>query len=173
LGLYYEIIPETQYILRAQFLKDVEEFLYSMLKNERSINHPKLSYAIWVRQVQGRRLVDATFKRRDGRGQYDLVVRAREAELRVDSRTKQVLVPMWHGEAMSIVNGTRAYFEDRVWPVPMNEAQLGPERQRKARETTWAQLHEKRQEVLDELDDLATQVGGALAWQGLKGAPDD
>jgi len=83
-GLYYEIIPETQYILRAQFLKDVEEFLYQMLKTEQCINSPKLNYAIWVKQVQGRQLLGATFKRRDGHGsfQYNLVAVAQEAELR-------------------------------------------------------------------------------------------
>ena len=27
LGLYHEVIPQTQYYLRAQFLKDVEEFI--------------------------------------------------------------------------------------------------------------------------------------------------
>jgi lipopolysaccharide export system permease protein len=94
LGLYYHVIPETQYVLRAQFLKDVEEFLYGMLKTERSINHPRLSYAIWVRQVQGRRLLDATFKRRDIHGEYDLVARAREAELRVNSAKNEVVVYM-------------------------------------------------------------------------------
>jgi lipopolysaccharide export system permease protein len=173
LGLYYHVIPETQYILRAQFLKDVEEFLYSMLKNERCINHPKLSYAIWVRQVQGRRLLEATFKRRDIHGNYDLVARAREAELRVDSANNQVLVYMRHGEVLSIPNGTRAYFEDRIWPVPMPDSPLGPERQRKAREMTWRQLHQRRQEVLHELDTMAAELALAVTRLALQNVPAD
>jgi lipopolysaccharide export system permease protein len=172
LGLYYEVIPETQYILRAQFLKDVEEFLYSMLKNERCINHPKLSYAIWVKQVQGRRLLDATFKRRDGRGQYDLVAVAKEAELRVDPHNKQVLVHMRHGEVYSMANGTRAYFVDRVWPVPMPDSPM-PERQRKPREMTWMQLHERRQEIVDEQKDTATAIAQAASLAVLANAPSD
>jgi lipopolysaccharide export system permease protein len=171
LALYYEVIPETQYVLRAQFLKDVEEFLYSMLRNENCINHPKLSYAIWVRQVQGRRLLDATFKRRDSRGQYDLVARAREAELRVDSEHKQVLVHMRRGEVLTIANGASLYFEDKVWPVPMSDSPLQPERQRKAREMTWRQLHEKRQEILQELAEVIAEASRAAAWPGVQGTP--
>src|SRR5262249_53905630 len=162
-------IPETQYILRAQFLKDVEEFLYSMLKNERCINQPKLSYAIWVKQVQGRRLLDATFKRRDGHGQYDLVAVAKEAELRVDPRNKQVLVHMRHGEVYSMANGTRAYFVDRVWPVPMPDSPL-PDR-RKPREMTWTQLHERRQEIIDELQEIGAEIAQAAAMTLLANAP--
>jgi lipopolysaccharide export system permease protein len=173
LGLYYEIIPETQYIMRAQFLKDVEEFLYTMLKNERSINHPRLNYAIWVRQVQGRRLLEATFKRRDARGHYDLVARAREAEIRVDSRNKQVLVYMRHGEVLSLTNGTRGYFEDKVWPVEMPDSPLTPERQRKAREMTWRQLHERRQAILQDLDTMAAEIAMDTTWETMQGRPDD
>lgn len=171
IGLYYETIPETQYILRAQFLKDVEEFLYGMLRNDRCINHPRLNYAIWVRQVQGRRLLDATFKRRDAKGNYDLVVRAREAELTVDSARKQVVVLMRHGEVLSISNGTRAYFEERLWPVQMPDAPLGPERQRKARELTWNQLFERRDEIEEELASTSADIAVAVARQVMPGAP--
>jgi lipopolysaccharide export system permease protein len=171
LALYYEVIPETQYVLRAQFLKDVEEFLYSMLRNENCINHPKLSYAIWVRQVQGRRLLDATFKRRDAHGQYDLVARAREAELRVGN--KEVLVHMRHGEVLTLANGASLYFEDKVWPVPMPEPGLEPERQRKAREMTWQQLHDKRQEILQQIEKVSNLTSLAAAWRGVQGTPID
>jgi lipopolysaccharide export system permease protein len=173
LGLYYQTIPETQYILRAQFLKDVEEFLYGMLRNDRCINHPRLNYAIWVRQVQGRRLLDATFKRRHPKGQYDLVVRAREAELTVDSARKQVVVLMRHGEVLSISNGTRAYFEERLWPVQMPDAPLGPERQRKARELTWRQLYERRDEVQQELASITADIAVTVARLVMPGAPAD
>jgi len=173
LGLCFHVIPNTQYMLRTQFLKDVEEFLYTMLKNDRTINHPKLSYAIWVRQVQDRRLVGATFKRRDARGLYDLVAQAREAELRVDSNNKQVLVHMRHGEVFSMPNGTRAYFEDRVWPVPMPDSPLAPQRERKAREMTLPQLQEKRVDILEEIDRVTAEIGLAFARIAMGGAPDD
>jgi lipopolysaccharide export system permease protein len=172
LGLYYEVIPHTQYILRAQFLKDVEEFLYSLLKNDRSINHPRLNYAIWVRQVQGRRLLDAVFKRRDIKGVYDLVARAREAELRVDTRNKQILVHMRNGAFFSVPSGTWVYFEDRVWPVPMTESPIDPEKRRKGREMTLGMLHERRQEILQEIDSITAEIGGAVSRLMMEGYPE-
>jgi lipopolysaccharide export system permease protein len=173
LGLYYQVIPNTQYILRTQFLNDVEEFLYTLLKNDRTINHPKLNYAIWVRQVQGRRLLDATFKRRDARGQYDLVAWAREAELRVDSRNKQVLVHMRNCNVLTIPDRTAGYFEDRVWPVPMPNSPIEPQQARKAREMTLAMLHVRRVELLDETDDVTAELAWLTARSTMGGTPDD
>src|SRR5262245_22554366 len=64
MALYYHFIPYTTQEMRSMFLRDVEELLYTLLKNDRCIKHPKLNYEIFVHQVQGRRLVDAIFKRR-------------------------------------------------------------------------------------------------------------
>jgi lipopolysaccharide export system permease protein len=153
LGLYLDFIPTTQYMLRAAFIKDMEEFLYTMLRTERSINHPHLGYAIWVRQVQGRRLLDTIFKRRDAKGAYDMIARAREAELRVDSRKPQVLVHMRHGEVYSVNNATRAYFEDRVFEVPMPSAYpFGQQQMKKSREMTWHELLDRHREQLEQID---------------------
>src|SRR5712692_8650428 len=70
MGLYYRAIPYTHHLMRSMFLGDVEELLYSMLRRDHWIQHPKLNYAVWVRQVQGRRLEDAIFKRRDAKGNW-------------------------------------------------------------------------------------------------------
>jgi lipopolysaccharide export system permease protein len=175
LGLYYEVIPETQYYLRVQFIKDAEEFLYTMLKNERCVNQPRLSYAIWVRQVQGHRLLDATFKRRDlkdPKGPYDLVVRAREAELRVDTRNKQLLVHMRNGAFYSVTSGTWVWFEDRVWPVPMSDNGLMPDQDRKAREMTLGILNTERAKLVDKISALVTEIGETTAQMALQGASD-
>src|SRR5438270_12437623 len=87
MGLYYRVIPYTHRLMRTLFLKDVEEALYAMLRRDKQINYPKLSYAIFVRRVDGHKLYEAIFKRRDmreGHDGYDVVAWAREAELRVD-----------------------------------------------------------------------------------------
>lgn len=93
-GLYHTVIPVTQQLLQKQILDDPEEVLYGMLRRERSIRFPNFPYVMYVRDVQGRRLLDVVLKRRvklvnkdtgvvtyDG---YDFVARAREARLRVD-----------------------------------------------------------------------------------------
>src|SRR5262245_51787361 len=64
LGLYYRVIPYTHHRMRSMFLNDVEELLYGLLKRDRCINQPGLNYVMWVRQVEGRKLQNALFKRR-------------------------------------------------------------------------------------------------------------
>lgn len=92
-GLYYAVIPQTQVRLQEEALRDPEEVLYNTLRRDRCLRHPTFPYVLFVRDVQGRRLIDVVLKRRvkiaDDRGVetymgYDLVVRAREAQLRVD-----------------------------------------------------------------------------------------
>jgi lipopolysaccharide export system permease protein len=174
MALYYQLIPWTQYTLRAEFMKDVEEFLYGLLRTERSINHPRLTYAIWVKQVDGRRLIEPTFKRRDSKGNYDLVVVAREAELRVDARNSQVLVQMKDGQMYSIHDGSRFYFASKVWEVPLPEGYpFSYEKLRKAREMDWNQLLERRVEVQGELDSLEVKIAEAIAQMSLQRPPDD
>lgn len=161
--LYMELIPDTQYMLRTKFLRDVEEFFYGMLKTEHCINHPRLNYAIWVRQVEGKRLLDATFKRRDTKGEFDLIARAREAELLFDYKNKKVVVRMKHGEVYSIPTNAHGFFESQDWDVPMPDSPWPDRNKRKAREMNWWQLQENR-ELLEAADDeLGQEIATASA----------
>jgi lipopolysaccharide export system permease protein len=171
-ALYYHVIPVSQYTMRAQFLKDIEELLYTMLKQDRCVNHPRLNYAIWVRQVEGRRLLDAIFKRRDIKGNYDLVAVAREAELRVDPRKKMLLVHMRHGECVTLKDGLHGYFEDRLWEVELQSDPADADKLPKAREMTWTQLFQRRQEILQELKDVVAEHATASSMLLLNRPPD-
>src|SRR5262249_6964349 len=104
-GLYHSVIPVTQQMLQQQILEDPEEVLYNHLRRERCFRYPTFPYVIYVRDVQGRRLVDVVLKRRAKRNEqktpgvqgqpylgYDLVARAREARLRVDMESKQLFL---------------------------------------------------------------------------------
>src|SRR5947209_8164512 len=99
MALYYHTIPYSHRLLRSQVMKDVEDYLYALLKKDRCIQQPRLNYAMWVRQVQGKRLLDAIFRHQNERGEYDVIARADEAELRVDLENHQVVVHMRHGHA--------------------------------------------------------------------------
>src|SRR5262249_23528615 len=57
-GLYMDVIPGTQNMLRNRVINDVEELLYSLLKKDGSIKHGQLGYTIFVKRVEGRRLID-------------------------------------------------------------------------------------------------------------------
>src|SRR5262249_57777481 len=99
----------------------------SLLKKDREINQPMLNYVIAVRQVQGRRLIDAAFfKRREGSAEYEVVAKAREAELTVDRDAKEINVYMRNfvglsenGQAVAVVNEAKAL----TAPLPFLDTQ--------------------------------------------------
>ena len=87
-GLYYQLIPSSFQAVRDHLLGDTNELLYTLLKRNGCIKHPKLPYVIFVRDVRGTRLIDVIFKRKVPKSQeYDTVARAREARLRVEKNT--------------------------------------------------------------------------------------
>jgi lipopolysaccharide export system permease protein len=94
-SLYYDIIPRTQQMLQEELLKDPEEAIYSHLRRERSLRHPNSDFVMYVRDVQGRRLIDVVLKQRakikdtqsgtEISNGYDYVFRAHTAQLRVEA----------------------------------------------------------------------------------------
>jgi lipopolysaccharide export system permease protein len=172
LGLYYRLIPHTHHLLRSRVLNDVEEYLYTILRRERVLKQPGLNYAIWVRQVQGTRLIDATFKRTDARGQYDIVAHAREAELHVDMEKREISIHMRHCEVQGENSGGQGYFEDRVLALPMPQ-DLGANRRPRPRALDWPELRERRRELECEVQELAVTIAAESARMLLAGAPLD
>ncbi len=94
-GLYHSVIPRTQQQLQEELLKDPEEALYSTLRRERALRHPNFDFVMYVRDVQGRRLIDVVLKQKaklkdkqsgaEVANGYDFVFRAKVAQLRVDA----------------------------------------------------------------------------------------
>jgi lipopolysaccharide export system permease protein len=83
-ALYYDTIPRSQELLRKQLLKDSEGIIYSMLKREGGLRQANLEFVLFVRDVQGRDLIDVVVKkRRPDRTGYEVVARAQTARLRV------------------------------------------------------------------------------------------
>ena len=93
-ALSHSVIPISQQLLFQQLTSDPEELLYNQLRRDRCIRHPRLPYVIYVKDVQGKRLIDVVLKERRRMkdpisGQesflgYKMIARAREAKLRVD-----------------------------------------------------------------------------------------
>jgi len=83
-ALYYETIPRSQQLMREQLLREGENLLYGMIKREGGLRQSNLDFALFVRDVQGRDLIDVVVKKRrpDKKG-YELVARAQTARLRV------------------------------------------------------------------------------------------
>ena len=93
-ALSHTVIPVSQQLLFRQLTSDPEELLYSQLRRERCIRYLNLPYVIYVKDVQGKRLIDVVLKERrkvtdpiSGQQKfhgYKMIGRAREARLRVD-----------------------------------------------------------------------------------------
>jgi lipopolysaccharide export system permease protein len=170
-GLYYRLIPQTQSLLRSAVLRDVEEFLYMMLKRDSRIRHPKLEYEMYIKRVQGRKLLDPVIKRKDKSGHYDVVAEAREADLRVDLKNAQLLIHMRHGVVAG--EGGTAYFEDRIWAVPLPEDFIKGNRNRRSRELTWQEIEVRKAELQAQDEAVMAEIALASSKALLAQAPAD
>jgi lipopolysaccharide export system permease protein len=156
MGLYHYLIPHTHQMMRSRVLGNVEEVLYAMLKRDGCVRHSKVNYAMWVRQVQGRRLLDAVFKQRDKNGGYSVVARAREAYIHYEPATNSVRVDLpfctTYGE-----NGLYGCLGDRSWDVPLPKGFNDEDGPRRACDMTWDELLQRRVELVDELPRLEAE----------------
>jgi lipopolysaccharide export system permease protein len=152
MALYYDFIPRTHHMLRTQVFSDVEELLYTVLKKNGCLQHPKVKFAMWVRQVQGRRLIDAIFKKVDDNFKgYTLVARAREASIHYDAARNLIGVDM----ASVITAGENDAFAgnltDKRFEVPLPDELLGTGYVRRSTDLTWTELLQRRAEMVDEV----------------------
>ncbi|HXG12705.1 MAG TPA: LptF/LptG family permease [Gemmataceae bacterium] len=168
MGLYYRLIPYTQARLRQAVLQDVQEFLYAMLKRDNRIRHAQLPYEIYVKRVQGRKLIDPVFKRKDERGHFDIVAEAREADLRVDLARGELQIRMLNGVVAG--EGGTAYFEDRIFAVPLPKDLLD-KRPRKPRELTWQEILRRLEALRKEDERLAAARAQAASRALMSQAP--
>lgn len=171
LGLYYRIIPYTHHLLRTMVLRDAEELLYSLLRRNSMVTHPNLPYAMFVKSVQGKKLISPVFKRKNERGQIDMVAHAREADLRVDMTKMQLLVHMRFGVGIS-EDGSQAYFEDRYFELVLPPDLLKNQNQR-PRDMTWKELLGRRNDLLSEIGQINTEISTVSAAVLLGNHPAD
>lgn len=172
LFLYLDVIPSTHHELRTRFLRDVEELLYGMLKKDGCIRHPRINYTIYVKRVQGRKLLDAQFMRRDPSGQhYDIIARAREAELLVDMKNKQIFVHMRHCYISTDNGNDEAYVEDKVWPVEIPN-DIVPAGKMNARSMTWWELWQRIHKLNNERQQIQDDIAKHQAEINASRAPD-
>jgi lipopolysaccharide export system permease protein len=170
MGLYYRIIPRTHYLLRAWLVADIEEFMYGQLKHEGKLTLPRVNYEIYVKRVQGRKLLDAQFMRKDATGaRYDIIARAREAELHVDLKKNQIMVHMKYCE---IVNndGVSGHVDEKDWPIEIPPEYLNPDKSR-ACDMTWQEMLGKRVELKGLIQKVSLDIASHQAILATGDAP--
>lgn len=156
LVLYFRIIPQTHHMLRSLVFRDAEELIYTILRRQGVLQHHSMPYAMYVKSVQGRKLINPIFKHLNEQGRVDLVSYAKEADLRVDLARRLIYLHMRWGEASSDTGDT-AYFEERVWEVPLGDG-FGKPGVKRQREMTWEELHEFKAESEKTLEQLEKDI---------------
>ena len=155
--LYFAYIPQTHRILRTEVVGDVEELLLAILKRHGCLRHPKTPFSMWVRDVQGKRLIDAVFKQRDEKGGYDMVARAREAEIHYEPVGKLIKIEMPHCVVLG-ENGSGGVIGHRTWEVPLPADMLTSEYPNRPSDLTWPELWTRRDHVLEEIEKFQREL---------------
>jgi hypothetical protein len=101
--------------------KKLEDIIYEKLKNEGTvILHGPPIWEIYLKKVEGRKLIDIQIMRRTKEQQnYDFIARAKEGSLKVDLKERQLVVDLRH----CCVMGEEDELEARV--VRINCPDLG------------------------------------------------
>jgi lipopolysaccharide export system permease protein len=168
--LYFETIPTTHFMLRTRVVEDVEDYLYALLKRHNSIQHPKLGYVIYVKRVEGRKLLEANFLRRDAKGNFDVQAWAREAELRVNLAQKQILVHMRDCHVAG--QQDTGFFANKIWPVDL-PPDIATATKTRENHLTWLELFERRDQLIDDIAQIDADINAHQAVMNQKGAPDN
>jgi lipopolysaccharide export system permease protein len=146
MGLYWEIIPSSHRQLRQLVCDNAEEYLYSMLQKQHAINYPQMPFAMWVKGVEGRKLIDPVIKRRSAQGKTEFTARANEAELHVDMGRHKITIDLKAGTATSSEGGNNFAFQE----MPQIEVDLpnfGADSDPKPRDMTYNEILKRRKEI--------------------------
>jgi lipopolysaccharide export system permease protein len=159
MALYWDFIPRTHLMLRTHVLNDVEEYLYGLLKRQGCLRHQKFDYSMWVRQVQGRRLIDVIFKQRDRtKGGYRTVARAREARLHFEPSKNQLRIDMSYVSTYGENDSFTGNASEPSYPMPLPESFLGADYLRRPTDMNYAEIFDHRATIAAEVAQAADMV---------------
>jgi lipopolysaccharide export system permease protein len=97
-------IPRSTHNAKMVLFKDLEDMFYKLLARDREFNHPKWPFLIKVRDVQGSKMIDPTFKHKvKGTNEFDAIIQARTAELHFHLSENLVRVYLEDAELQRLV----------------------------------------------------------------------
>ena len=93
-AISHTVIPSCWREIQQEALRDPEETIYNILRRERMFKSANSQWVLYVRDVQGRRLIDVVVKQKKAGadGGYAMVARARQARLVVDTEKNTLSV---------------------------------------------------------------------------------
>jgi lipopolysaccharide export system permease protein len=168
--LFLDLIPYTHFLLRSQVTGDVRELMFSMLKRESCIRHPRLNYEIYVARVDGQKLKDAEFRKKDGKGGYEMIAVAKEAEFLVDLKNHKIhflLKQCYILDGKGMVTG---FFQQHVLPFEIPE-ELAPQGKMRPSDMTWSELFTERAKTEDDREKLKNEIAAHITALNLHEVP--
>src|SRR4051812_44360135 len=102
-------IPRSANHAKHVLFKDLEDTFYKYLKRDREFDNPRWPFLIKVRDVEGKVMIDATFKKRaknaDNTETFSAVIQAKRAELHFDLPHRKVFVYLDQAELQNYGKG--------------------------------------------------------------------
>jgi len=145
--LYWDMIPASHRLLRQMAFDDAEELIYGMLRKQHSFNYPQMPYAIWVRDVEGKKLVDPVIKGRNTQG-LNFVAQAREAELHVDMAARKLSITLSIGRFITSDDQDNGIFDSKTVDVDLPPT-FGKDADLRPRDMTWNEMLVQRRQFQD------------------------
>jgi lipopolysaccharide export system permease protein len=109
-----EVIPRANHRAAQVIFNNLEDYFYKVLKKERQFDTPAWPFFVRVDDVEGREMINATFKHRvPGNAEsFDMVVQARRARIHFDTDALKAIVELIDAETESqpsivIINGKK------------------------------------------------------------------
>ena len=124
LYLSYGPIPMANHRAKQIILADMEETFYKVLKKERQFDRPDWPFLIMVRDVEGKTMLDATFKQRTGDGRatpksFSSITQAKKARIHFDMAKHEARVYLDEAE-VSNPSKDVSLIHNSVFPLPIN-----------------------------------------------------
>lgn len=127
LFLTYVPIPKANNYAKLIIFQNMEEMFYKQLKQKHEFNNAKWPFLIQVRELEGKRMLDATFKRRKSGSKdpndYDVIIRADEAVLHFDTERSVAKIYLDGAEVLEAKNDVSLINDSSF------EMEIPPERQ--------------------------------------------
>jgi lipopolysaccharide export system permease protein len=105
-----DVIPRANHALKKVLFRDLEDMFYKVLSRDRQFDLPGWPFFIRVGRVEGRTLVDATFRHRVSRerpDEFDLTIQAKRARIEFDTEGQKARI--WLDDAHIEGAGDRSF----------------------------------------------------------------
>ncbi len=160
LAISFTVIPRSFVLVQEEIMREPEEVLYNMLKRERVLGRgDKSQYSMYVRDVQGKRLLDVVIKRTDktqaksipnvgNRNNYDYYARSAQASIKVDMdrRVLKVQADRWiFRDLVKDTDGSSSDTQD--YEIDLPDLFTSKEIKTRPNALEWAELHTRLAEL--------------------------